>query len=89
MKKIEELNAKVNGNVVDVFAVAKDDEFGEVTLAYELFGGNESIFVYAGRINREDPGEGPYDEYGSRDEAIASKYGHSFSAVFAAADALA
>jgi len=93
MSKVTEITAKVNElaggeKCVDVFAYAKDGQFGEITVAYELCGADEQILVYDGRINTNDPGEGPLEEYGSREEAIGSERGECFRVVFDLADGI-
>lgn len=83
------INVKEGVKCVDVFAYAKDAKYGDVTIAYELCGKDESALVYAGRINTEDPGEGPIEEYASRNDAIDGEYGKLFNIAITLADGIA
>lgn len=93
MKKIYELNAQANDVIfqgtpmkcVEVTAFASDGEENKATVTCE-FMDKELIFVYDGEVNTQDPGEGPMEEYGSREEALASEYGEVFKIVFELAD---
>lgn len=92
MNNIYEINAKVievnGGNCVDVFAFSKDEEYNEVTLAYERCGTDEQIYVYAGRVNTEVPGWGTIEDYADREEAVGGRFGEVFRVVFDVADKL-
>lgn len=88
MKGIYEIKAtafETNGEKgVVVSATASNEQYGDITAGYEST--SKGIYVYAGLVDLEDPGEGPIDEFASRDEALASEYGDVFKAVFAVAD---
>ena len=92
MKSIYEMNAKVmevnGGNCVDVFAFAKDEQYKDVTLAYELCGADEQIYVYAGRVNTDVPGWGTIEDYADREGAVCGRFGEAFRIVFDVADKL-
>lgn len=92
--KIYKLNATANDVIyncvktkcVEIFAFANGEN--DCTIAYELTGDEEKMFVYDGAVNTEDPGEGPVEEYESRGEAIKSEYGDLFESVFKLADSM-
>jgi len=72
---------------VDIFAYAKGDGEGTVTIGCEL-GEDEKMCVYDGVVNTEDPGEGPMEEYNNREDALVSKYGSMFKVLFNLGDNL-
>ena len=92
--KVYKLNATANDVIyngvktkcIEIFAFANGED--DCTIAYELTGDEEKMFVYNGAVNTEDPGEGPMEEYETREEAIQSEYGNLFGTVFTLADSM-
>lgn len=84
--KILEISANGSSNDVTVTAVFSADKFEEMTACYNKADGDEILCVYDGRINIEDPGIGPYDDYVNRAEAMSSEFGGVFSVMLGLAD---
>lgn len=86
MKKANEITAKVldtaNGKFVDVLAHVEDEEYGEVTLGYELGGEGEKFVISYGRINAEDPGDVPSEEFADRNAVAESEYAEVFEEMY-------
>lgn len=79
---------KANGeNGITVYAFFNNEGLGEMTACYSR-GDDQQMCVYCGHINTEDPGNGPYEEYKSRHDAVESKFGEVFDKVFDIADRL-
>ena len=67
---IVEVTVKVSGvadgtKCIDVFLVATDDQYGRVTVAYEIAYDEERVVVYDGAVNVEDPDTAPLEEHDS------------------------
>lgn len=96
MMKVYELNATANDVIfqgtkaksIEVYAFASDENDKKCTVAYNLMADEQQMFVYDGAINTADPGEGPMEEYKSREEALTSEYGNLFESVFKLADSM-
>lgn len=80
--KILEINGNGNNFDVTVTAVFSSDKFEYMTACYNMSGGDEIICVYDGKINIEDPGIGPYEEYATREEALCSEFKGVFTVMF-------
>lgn len=92
---IYELNANgmtVNGKpAVEIHAYFMDgkDHEHKMTACYSGIGGSDDVIcVYDGDVNVEDPGEGPYEEYSDRGDALKGDFSKIFAVLFDLADGM-
>lgn len=76
--KVNAVDVSGKGYDVSVYVFGENNTWGDITVAYDRCGDDESMFVYDGHINTSDPGEGPVEEYANRDDALGSEYGWAF-----------
>lgn len=89
MKKVDKMITKAiemtDGKCVDVFAYVKNGTDGDVTLGYEIHGGDELFTMCYAWINPEDPGDVPSMDFDNREEALGSRYGEVYKEMIAVA----